>query len=298
MGLESLRFILTSKGSLRFAACAAVAGAGGLAQADWSWRPWAAKPDRVASGPIFVWGHGYGKTPRILEGIDSAQSVTIGDGIGAAITSSGEVYAFSPETRPQGISIKSQPASVAVRSKPVAEVVIVDSSGYVHSAKRDGDRSFSPVQIISGALRSATVKKVSCGKSHCVAIASDGKAFAWGANNSHGQLANGLVGDCPGGASPEIPARIEVPGNACIVSAACGDTHTILLDDNGVVYGVGNDKWAQLGKTAEPWKEGHGDPSGVVERSHLISNLNVAAVACGGEHTAVLVKDGTVFSFG
>lgn len=275
---------------------AGLAGAGTVA-ADWSWLPWSGSVPSRPAGRVLVWGAGHGRTPSALADIPPATSVAVGDGIGAAVGADGSVHAFRPGSPSNLVAPAGSAVDVAVRSDP-AEVVLLDASGRMHSSRVQADGTIAPSRLLAGALSGARARTVACGRSHCVSVTTSGHAIAWGSTNSHGQLGNGLVGACPDGTDPETPALMRTPPGKRIVQADAGDRHTVLVDDEGAVYGVGDDKWAQLGRSAEPWVEGNGGSSGDVEAASLIGDLPVQAAACGGQHTAVLVRDGTVFSFG
>lgn len=268
----------------------------------WTWLGLSPRTSEVAAaapGRLVVWGGAFGRVPRGVHGVpDSATRVAVGDSVGAAVVADGSVYAFSPGEGPaQRLAIPSQAADVATRGA-VREVVVLDRAGKVHVSRRRNDGVFCPAEVLQGALKSVRAVKVDCGEQHCIAVSSDGRAVAWGASNSHGQLGNGLVGACPQGLPSEVPAFVQLPESVKVVDAACGDRHSIFLDKHGVLYAVGDDHWAQLGISAEPWLKGHGEPTGLVQRSTLLADLAVAGIACGGQHTVVAVRDGTVFSFG
>ncbi len=271
--------------------CAVVAGSSGIAHA--SWLPWstASKPE-PKSGPVYVWGRHFCKQPRRVQGVPDAVTVAVHDGVGCAVTATGEAWGFAGTNSAQRVA--ERVVGAAIRGDP-AEVVLVDDGGRVWSAARTED-GFSVAKQLRGALRRARVVDVTCGKSHCVAISDRGDAYSWGARNTHNQLGRT---DATDGAL-ETPQKIDVPRGTRIVQAACGDQHTLLLTDKGEVYSAGDDRWTQLGKDAEPWQRENKveHVKNELTKAELIADLPVKQVSCGAQHSVVLVRDGTLFSFG
>jgi alpha-tubulin suppressor-like RCC1 family protein len=260
-------------------------------------------------------GKVYAVQPSMHKATDGAESVPSKDNPSDAARSDPQVVVLKTSI--------GRPVDVAIRAAS-SEIVVVDASGYVSVVARAGDGNgvtdkekvslkFEPGQILAGALQRAHVVKVRCGSQHCIAVDKSGAVYAWG-DNSFRQL--GLGGSPssdvvrPGSeyANAKLadqyptlydkPVRVPVPGGARIVDAACGDRHTVLLADNGVIYAAGDGRWAQLGITAEPWRDGGAGPVADMQRAECIADLAVCGVACGAGHTLTLVKDGTVFSFG
>jgi len=81
----------------------------------------------------------------------------------------------------------------------------------------------------------------------------------------------------------------NIPEND-IKSISCGANHTAILTKDGKVLTFGNNKQGELGINS-------------IIQQHLPMEIsgnhdNIIAVSCGGEHTAILNNDGTVFTFG
>jgi alpha-tubulin suppressor-like RCC1 family protein len=73
---------------------------------------------------------------------------------------------------------------------------------------------------------------------HAVALDANGQPYAWG-DNSHGQLGLGSTRNITS------PTRIGTVSN--IRSVACGQFHTLLVDQSGNLYGAGWSKYGALG---------------------------------------------------
>lgn len=250
-------------------------------------------------GRVVVWGGIFGRSPRPIRGIgDNIVKVAAGDGLGAAVDDDGNVHGFAVRNESdvvETIKVQGRVKDVVLR-EGAREVIILDASGRVTVSKCTKEGSFEPAKSLEGAINRARIDKVRCGRDHCVAVTKRGGVFSWGSANSHGQLGSGDVGDSA--SSPHIPSHVKLPDGVTVGDAACGNRHTILLDRNGALFGMGDDHWAQLGISAEPWLESHEKASGIVRKSELVAGLAGRAIAGGGQHSVMLVRDGTVFSFG
>ncbi|XP_006867838.1 PREDICTED: probable E3 ubiquitin-protein ligase HERC3 [Chrysochloris asiatica] len=134
-------------------------------------------------------------------------------------------------------------------------------------------------------LNQQTILQVSCGNWHCLALAADGQFFTWG-KNSHGQL--GLGKEFPSQASPQRVRSLEgIP----LAQVAAGGAHSFALSLSGAVFGWGMNNAGQLGLSDEKDRE---SPCHV----KLLRMQKVVYISCGEEHTAVLTKNGGVFTFG
>ncbi|MFT4285756.1 MAG: hypothetical protein QM598_13065 [Protaetiibacter sp.] len=124
---------------------------------------------------------------------------------------------------------------------------------------------------------------VDAGKRYSLALASDGTAWAWGANDS-GQL--GTIGHTPS----STPVRVEI--NTPLVAISAGENHALALDRDGSVWAWGANGFGQLGV---------GDTQGTFhpERvSTLPSGVRFAAVGAGAGHSVAMTSDGRVWGWG
>ncbi|KAF5288642.1 hypothetical protein FQA39_LY15337 [Lamprigera yunnana] len=97
------------------------------------------------------------------------------------------------------------------------------------------------------ALEGIKIKKIAAGGWHSCAISAEGDLYIWGWNGN-GQL--GLYNDESTSiavmAAPKV-VDFEDDINVNVLKAACGYRHTIVLLDNGKMYGTGWNKYHQLG---------------------------------------------------
>lgn len=142
-------------------------------------------------------------TPQVVDGIAGASDVAAGWGYSAVVTSAGEVFVWGDGDEGQignGSTIsrfvpnqtENLPAVISIESG-TSTLAATTSEGYLWTWGRNGEGQLG---INSTVLHSAlpilvsdewTVREVSCGQGHCLAIDTLGTAWAWGLNLS-GQL--------------------------------------------------------------------------------------------------------------
>lgn len=293
---------------------------------------------RNTSRRLMIWGGpGFGRKPREVNNISDIVTAAVSDNLCAAVTKDGDVFAIVPaltsttvtpaprqKTNKDSIDVLTgagmdsgnecsamrlktnigKATDVAILADS-SEIVVVDAKGRVSVMRAKSSVSheekesiYEPGEILGGILRDANILRVRCGSKHCVAIARDGKAFAWG-DNSSGQLGT-FVSDLRD--SKEIPKNktqcLPLPSGVRVVDADCGEEHTVLLSQEGHLYACGSDRWAQQCVTAEPWISDNALPRGELLRAACLEDLSFQSVACGAYHTVALVKDGIPFSAG
>lgn len=300
-------------------------------RADWSsWLPfWSPSEDVAsdadaslrsgASGMLMVWGGpGFGRKPRPVEKIPPVRRVAIHDELCAAVTENGAVYTVVPEYNEDGtrttaargcgapnLSVEVLENTGVARVRDVAlrgnaEIALLGENGSVSVVRRNqSSGSWEPGRVLSGAMRRARIDLLRCGERHCVAIASDGSAYAWG-DNSKGQCgAGGLeTKEKVSEVGEQQPLRVQTPPRLQVVDVDCGDEHTSLLAQSGVLYACGDDHWMQLGVTTQPWVKGEHKIPGDVHISTCVEDVAGKSVSCGGQYTVMVARDGTPWSWG
>ncbi len=163
----------------------------------------------------------------------------------------------------------------------------------------------SPASDLNGngtpVLRGLTkVVAVASGGRHNLALTSDGKVYAWGANDN-GQLGLGgavLTSQCGGavGSTPEAYRKHEptlVPIDAKLVKIAAGYCFSAALDDAGHIWtwGFGDYQNANLGR-------GNGASDQWSTPAMIPSIEGAQAISAGDSCAFALRKDGKVASWG
>ena len=159
---------------------------------------------------------------------------------------------------------------------------------------------------------------VATGKNHSVIVTDEGNVHTFGCGK-FGQLGHGSVD------SEATPRVIEdfINRDIRIVSAACGDNHTICLTDSGLVYGFGCGSSGQLGILCCLNKK---EEMSLVEKSQLMfvcspklvqimrplqqeteeyrrlrmkkTFVEIDKVKCGSDYSAFLTKQGQLWMCG
>lgn len=126
-------------------------------------------------------------------------------------------------------------------------------------------------------------ESVAVGYQHTVAIKTDGTLWAWGWNG-YGQLGDGT------NVNKSIPTRIGTANNWA--SVAAGKEHTVAIQTDGSLWSWGRNGEGQLGD----------GKSGDVANRNLPLRLgptnSCGAVTAGSVHTAAIMTDGTIWSWG
>ena len=133
--------------------------------------------------------------------------------------------------------------------------------------------SFDHFSNTNGAVR---LTKITCGRSHSVALDERGSVYCWGACS---------YGQCSGPSDMSLsslrrksglvpPRQVEALAKVCIVDIAAGDTHTLALTGGGRVFAWGGSSEGQLGL-------GHSNMMNV--KPKLVSDLDFVAIEAGRE---------------
>ncbi|CAK6432981.1 unnamed protein product [Pipistrellus nathusii] len=134
-------------------------------------------------------------------------------------------------------------------------------------------------------LQEKTIIQITCGDYHSLALSKGGELFAWG-QNSDGQLGLGRVLD-----STPTPQLLEQLSGIPVAQISAGEAHSVALSMSGNVYSWGRNDFGQLGL-------GHTHNEEFPSLIEALDSQKVEFLACGGSHTALLTKDGLLFTFG
>lgn len=142
--------------------------------------------------------------------------------------------------------------------------------------------------IVKG-LDGLEIVQVECGGMHTVALTSSGKVYTWGCNDE------GALGRVTSSENGEefTAGLVKDIESVNVVMVSAGDSHTMALSDEGIVYGWGTyrDASGQVGLQAD----------GIKHKPTVILSLKsnpIIKVASGNDHTVALTKEGNIFTWG
>lgn len=143
------------------------------------------------------------------------------------------------------------------------------------------------------------IRMVAAGHHFSLALAEDGKVWAWG-SNAFGQLGDGSdhfrFPFCRSASLP-IPVRNAAGDGHLtgIAAVAAGNHHSLALANDGTVRAWGVNTQGQLG---DGTTEHRSLPARVIDSDASGGLARVVAVAAGTTHSVALKADGTVWSWG
>jgi alpha-tubulin suppressor-like RCC1 family protein len=144
--------------------------------------------------------------------------------------------------------------------------------------------------IIDIGLAGKAITQVAAGGRHSLLLADDGSVFSFG-RNLDAQLGLGFAG-------VEVPIAIPIdmtnlPGKT-ITQLAAGNSHSLLLADDGTVFSFGSNSNGRTGNGTTTFWTLRATPIDMTN----VAGKTITQIAAGGGHSLLLADDGSVFSFG
>lgn len=134
-------------------------------------------------------------------------------------------------------------------------------------------------------LSDVQITQVACGYWHSLALSKGGHIFSWGQNRS-GQLGLGSQGQ-----SVCTPQSVQSLQGIPFAQITAGGAHSFARTFSGALFGWGCNKFGQLG--LNDTNDRH-----FPALLKSLRSQRVVYICCGEDHTAVLTKEGGVFTFG
>lgn len=171
--------------------------------------------------------------------------------------------------------------------------VALDSQGNVWSWGQNdkgqiGNGTFGTVTSKKAVINPQTgeqltnIKQVSVGSYHVAALTKTGEVYVWGYNYNKQNIDDKQI-------TYIEPHKVDIPDSARIKQISCGKDFTIMLDENGNVFGSGNSENGQLGI--------YGDFSALSVRK-ITGLSNISKIAAGYNHSLALSNSGTLYTLG
>ena len=281
-----------------------------------------------SEGTVWTWGYNYygqlgnnsnvnSFVPVIVKGLGDVMAVSSGYYHTLALKSDGSVWTWGNNTQGR-LGNGGQTHSYLPVQVSILENVIAIAGGATHSTvmKKDsrvcswgnneagqlgiGTTTGSPLPVpaipierfpllttpATAIMPAPGIKSVAAGTQHMLHVNADGTVWAWGAN-SKGELGSGQTG------VSFIRTPVQAIGLTGIVAVEGGGSgnyaHSVALKSDGTVWTWGYNLYGQLG---DGTMENTAVPVKVKELTGIV------AVAAGGNNTAALKADGSVFLWG
>ncbi|KAJ2866966.1 hypothetical protein GGH94_001133 [Coemansia aciculifera] len=228
------------------------------------------------SGRVYAWGYGqqgqlgrlvlerrrlHGLNPERLR-LHDVRSIGCGSYHSFAVTGSGAVYAWGLNN--------------------FRQLGLADEDGAAEEIVHDP----TPVK----ALAAAGVVRIGGGEHHSLALAADGRLYAFGRSDSHqtGLPFATLPADADKPAEESahkkaISSPTPIPTLSAVSDFACGSNHNIALTRDGHAHTWGYGEMLQLGNAEE---EDVAEP--LLLEGQKIDGKRILKVAAGGQHSVVL----------
>jgi alpha-tubulin suppressor-like RCC1 family protein len=284
-----------------------------------------------SDGSVYAWGNndrgqlgdstpGSNSTPVKVGGLLSGITVTAiaaGELHSLALSSDGNVYAWGNNDRGQlgddTTTFSPTPVKVGGLLSGIKVTALTAGSYYSLAAGSDGNvyawgdnpngqlgdgtTTGSPTPVkVTGLFSGVTVTALAAGRSHSLALRSDGSVYAWG-DNMDGQLGDNTTQPrstaapvcAPGRAGCATDPTARLTG---VTAIAAGGYHSLAAGSDGTVYAWGNNDRGQLG-------DGTTDLSLTpVKLGGPLSGIKITALAAGFYHSMAVSSRGTVYAWG
>ncbi|XP_072898000.1 E3 ubiquitin-protein ligase HERC2-like [Hemitrygon akajei] len=173
-----------------------------------------------------------------------------------------------------------------------SHILFLSETGIVFHSEVQSKKSADRQRVISIAkpepfrsLSERNIIQVTCGNEHSLAVSKDGQVFAWGCN-TYGQLGLGKKDT-----SFQNDMAVQTFSGIPVAQIAAGGEHSLALTVSGAVFAFGRNNHGQLGLKVT-------EDTFIPTHVQLLACKRTIFVSCGEEHTAVLTKDGFVYTFG
>jgi len=199
--------------------------------------------------------------------------------------------------------------SVAISTAP-AQDVYTWGKGKHGELGHGLDCLFEPYPRRVTALLAEPIVGAACGSRHSLALTAAGQVYSWGSGREgqlgqrdaqlfDGQYMSGkprIIGSFP---SWKKSPNMGPHKSRRIVSVACGDAHSMVLDANGNVFCFGSSRRGQCGGSntnfAPFWTPTHVD---VFKGNNSAQGDRVVVIACGKFFCAVITSFGRMYTWG
>eukprot|EP00741_Cyanophora_paradoxa_P012699 tig00020616_g12269.t1 len=201
---------------------------------------------------------------------------------------------YSQVPRPMPQRTASNSSFVRAPISPGTEIFVwgMNDSGQLGFASSDLQESPQPRLLPTVRDTGLSIIDAAAGSVHTVLLTASGEVHGFG-SNENGQLGAEAAGE-EANARREVPTPLHVHAleSQRVLQVACGETHTAVLLDTGVVATWGAGEIGQLGI------EGAAATRNPPRMVKSLKGKFVVRVACGSYHTLFLTATGEVYGCG
>lgn len=239
-----------------------------------------------------------GNSSRVLAASATSPKLVVGYYHTLALTSGGQVYSWGGNEKGQLGNGLSSSRNTPVLVKNLDQVIEIDSGVRSSMALRADGTIWTwgmnengqlgigslinmdvPTKVIG--LEGIRITAISGGLGyHSMALAEDGKVWAWGMNTS------GELGD---GTQLQRSEPVQVNGLDGVTAIAAGGYYSLALKEDGTVWAWGNNENGELGD---------GTFTNKLLPVQVAGLDDVITIAAGGSHSLAIRQDGTVWAWG
>jgi alpha-tubulin suppressor-like RCC1 family protein len=180
---------------------------------------------------------------------------------------------------------------------PYTSLVAWGNNQYGQLGDNTTTQRSTPVAVdLNGALAGKTIVQVVRGRSHTLALTSEGRIYGWG-DNFYGQLGDNTM------IQRLVPVEVNAAnGTSALfgktaVAIAAGEYHSVALCSDGTAVAWGHNNYGQLGDGTATQRNVPVSVNAINGTSALFGKT-VAALKAGSYHSLVLCSDGTLAAWG
>ncbi len=150
--------------------------------------------------------------------------------------------------------------------------------------------------VLTKVSTSAKITDVAAGLEHTIILDENGDVWTAGCNQYGALGTNENLGKYWYGTGIDTFKKVTVgDGSVKIKAVAAGQSHTILIDENGGVWTAGYNSDGQLGRSENV---NSGTPNAVFKKAEGLDSVKITAAAGGTAHTVLLDESGNVWTAG
>ncbi len=185
-------------------------------------------------------------------------------------------------TASSGLAVSFTSATPAVCSVSGNAVTLLVAGTCTIRANQAGNATYAPAPQVTQSFR--VNSPIDGGGYHSLRIGSDGKLYAWGANDL-GQLGDGTT------TQRITPVPVNLPSGVSPLALSAGVYHSLVIGNDGKLYAWGRNYYGEVG-------DGTTTQRNAPVPVNLPSGVSAVSVAGGFAHSLAIGSDGKLYAWG